>query len=105
MQSWAHARRKFFDIAKHGNTPTASGALERINALFEIERQASEANLDHEARGRWRAEHAKPKLDELRQFLDAEQQQLLPNTPPWPPSAMSRTTGRHSPATSKTASA
>jgi len=78
---WAHARRKFFDVAKHGNTPTASGALERINALFEIERQASEANLDHEARRRWRAEHAKPKLDELAEFLKTEQQQLLPNTP------------------------
>ncbi|MDZ4116106.1 MAG: IS66 family transposase [Xanthomonadaceae bacterium] len=78
---WAHARRKFFEIAKHGNTPTASGALERINALFDIERKASEAGLDHDARRRWRAEHAKPKLDELAEFLKTEQQQLLPNTP------------------------
>jgi len=78
---WAHARRKFFEIAKHGNTPTASGALERINALFDLERQASEAGLDHDARRRWRAEHAKPKLDELDRFLKTEQQQLLPNTP------------------------
>lgn len=78
---WAHARRKFFEVAKHGNTPTASGALERINTLFEIERQASEANLDHEARRCWRAEYAQPKLDELDQFLKTEQQHLLPNTP------------------------
>lgn len=78
---WAHARRKFFEVAKHGHTPTANGALERINVLFDIERLASEAGLDHEARRRWRAEHAKPKLDELDQFLKAEQQQLLPNTP------------------------
>ena len=78
---WAHARRKFFEVAKHGNTPTASGALERINALFEIERQASEAGLDHYQRQRWRAEHAKPRLDELDQFLKTEQRQLLPNTP------------------------
>ncbi len=78
---WAHARRKFFDVAKHGNTPTASGALDRINALFDIERTASEARLDHDQRQRWRAEHAKPKLDELAEFLKTEQQQLLPNTP------------------------
>ena len=78
---WAHARRKFFEIAKHRSTPSASGALERINALFEIERQASEAGFDHDARRRWRVEHAKPKLDELAEFLKTEQQQLLPNTP------------------------
>jgi len=78
---WAHARRKFFEVAKHGQTPTASGALERINALFDLERQASEANLDHDQRQRWRAEHARPRLDDLRRFLDDEQQQLLPNTP------------------------
>ena len=78
---WAHARRKFFEAAKHGKAPTAHGALERINALFEIERQASEARLDHDQRRRWRIEHAKPKLDELDRFLKAEQQQLLPGTP------------------------
>lgn len=78
---WAHARRKFFEVAKHGNTPTASGALERINALFDLERRACEANLDHDQRQRWRTEHARPMLDELRRFLDDEQQQLLPKTP------------------------
>ena len=78
---WAHARRKFFEVAKHGNTPTATGALERINVLFDLERQASEARLDHDQRQRWRAEHARPKLDALDEFLKTEQQQLLPNTP------------------------
>lgn len=79
---WAHARRKFFEVAKAaGPTPTASGALERINALFDLERQASEAGLDHDQRQRWRAEHARPQLDELAAFLQTEQQQLLPNTP------------------------
>ena len=78
---WAHARRKFFEIAKHRNTPTANGALERINALFEIERRASEARLDHDQRQRWRDEHARPKLDELQVFLDGQLRELLPNTP------------------------
>lgn len=79
---WAHARRKFFEVAKApAPTPTASGALERINALFEIERQASDARMDHDQRQRWRAEHARPQLDALAEFLKIEQQHLLPKTP------------------------
>jgi transposase len=35
---WAHLRRKFFDIAKGGNAPIASEALERIAALYVIEK-------------------------------------------------------------------
>ena len=31
---WAHLRRKFFDIAKDGNAPIASEALERIAAAL-----------------------------------------------------------------------
>ena len=35
---WAHLRRGFFDIAKGGNAPIASEALERIAALYAIEK-------------------------------------------------------------------
>jgi transposase len=35
---WAHLRRKFFDIAKDGSAPIASEALERIAALYAIEK-------------------------------------------------------------------
>jgi transposase len=35
---WAHLRRKFFDIAKGGNAPIASEALERIAELYAIEK-------------------------------------------------------------------
>ena len=35
---WAHLRRKFFDIAKGGNAPIAAEALERIAALYAIEK-------------------------------------------------------------------
>jgi transposase len=35
---WAHLRRRFFDIAKDGNAPIASEALERIAALYAIEK-------------------------------------------------------------------
>jgi transposase len=34
---WAHLRRRFFDIAKDGNVPIASEALERIAKLYVIE--------------------------------------------------------------------
>jgi len=34
----AHLRRKFFDIAKGGNAPIASEALERIAELYAIEK-------------------------------------------------------------------
>jgi putative transposase len=35
---WAHVRRKFFDVHKANGSPIAHEALERIGALFEIER-------------------------------------------------------------------
>ena len=35
---WAHLRRKFFDIAKDGSAPIASEALQRIAALYAIEK-------------------------------------------------------------------
>ena len=35
---WAHVRRHFFDIAKGGDAPIASEALERIAALYAIEK-------------------------------------------------------------------
>jgi transposase len=35
---WAHLRRGFFDIAKGGSAPIASEALERIAALYAIEK-------------------------------------------------------------------
>src|SRR6516164_6958146 len=37
--SWAHARRKFFDLARLQKAPIAIAAVERIDALFAIERE------------------------------------------------------------------
>jgi len=36
---WAHARRKFFDLARLAKAPIAIEAVERIDALFAIERE------------------------------------------------------------------
>jgi transposase len=34
---WSHFRRQFYDLAKGGNAPTATTALDRIGALYAIE--------------------------------------------------------------------
>ena len=34
---WSHVRRGFYDLAKSGNAPIASQALERIAALYRVE--------------------------------------------------------------------
>ena len=36
---WAHARRKFFDLARINKAPIATEAVERIDVLFAIERE------------------------------------------------------------------
>jgi transposase len=40
---WAHARRKFFDLARINKAPIATEAVSRIDALFAIERQINGA--------------------------------------------------------------
>jgi transposase len=39
--SWAHARRKFFDLARINKAPIATEAVRRIDALFAIEREVN----------------------------------------------------------------
>jgi transposase len=38
---WAHGRRKFFDLARINKAPIATEAVERIDALFAIEREVN----------------------------------------------------------------
>jgi transposase len=40
---WAHARRKFFDLARINKARIASEAVSRIDALFAIEREINGA--------------------------------------------------------------
>jgi hypothetical protein len=80
---WAHARRKFFDIAaaaeKSGQRVLAHEAVEQIGALFAIEREARE--LDDDARKAVRQQQAKPKLDALHTWLNDKVKDLLPKSP------------------------
>ncbi len=65
---WAHVRRKIHDVHLATASPLAAEALERIGALFGIERQVSGKPPDE--RRRARQVQARPLLDDLAVFLD-----------------------------------
>jgi transposase len=56
----AHARRKFFDLAKANGSPVAARALRHIARLYRIEAKAQ--GQPPGVRERLRAKHAKPRL-------------------------------------------
>ena len=55
---WAHARRKFFDLAWLDKAPIAVAAVERFDALFAIEREIN--GLPAQERLRVRSERSRP---------------------------------------------
>lgn len=74
----AHARRKFFELHAANQSPIASGALERIQALYEIEREGK--TLTPEQRRILRQQQAKPLLEELHRWLNATRQTTAPGS-------------------------
>jgi transposase len=64
---WAHARRKFFDLARLNKAPIAAEAVERIDALFAIEREINGATVQE--RLRVRQERSRPLISELQAWL------------------------------------
>jgi hypothetical protein len=66
---WAHARRKFYDIYMVDRSPIAAAAMQRIGALYAIERDIR-GNLPAQ-RARVRQERAGPLLDALHAWLEA----------------------------------
>ena len=72
---WAHVRRKFFDEQKSHGSPIAGEALAKIGELFDIERAI--AGKPPAQRQAARMERAKPKLDAVGIWMDA-QVQLIP---------------------------
>ena len=58
---WAHLRRQFFEIAKGGHAPIASEALERIAALYAIEKTIRGTSADE--RRAVRQDKSKPLVD------------------------------------------
>jgi len=66
---WAHVRRKFFDLQQAHASPVASEALERIAALYGIEKEIR--GRPAEERQRVRNTRAQPLLESLRQWFEA----------------------------------
>jgi len=66
---WAHVRRKFFDLQEAHASPVASEALERIAALYGIEKEIR--GRPAEERQQVRNARARPLLESLRQWFEA----------------------------------
>ncbi|EDM72534.1 putative insertion sequence transposase protein, IS66 family [Roseobacter sp. AzwK-3b] len=82
---WAHARRKFFELAdiagnvrkgkpSHQISPVALEAVKRIDAIFDIEREIN--GLDADARLAARQKLSRPLVDNLHDWLLAERAKL-----------------------------
>jgi transposase len=71
---WAHGRRKFFDLARLQKAPIAIEAVERIDALFAIEREIN--GLAPEQRLAVRNERSRPLVVELETWLGQQRATL-----------------------------
>ena len=67
---WSHLRRHFFDIAKGGNAPIASEALERIAQLYAIEKTIRGHSADE--RQAVRQNKSKPLVLALKAWLEQQ---------------------------------
>ena len=75
---WAHMKRKLVDVEKSA-PEIAKEAVERVRALYAVERQGKEASV--EVRLTLRREHSAPLLAQLHDRLLEWKQQLLPKHP------------------------
>jgi transposase len=75
---WAHARRKFFDLARLNKAPIAIEAVARIDALFAIEREINGAPPSE--RQRSRQERSRARVEELMTWLREQYARLSPNS-------------------------
>jgi transposase len=76
---WAHVRRKFVDAAKAGSEVGAR-VLQLIQALYGVEREASDAGLDDEQRRALRQEKSKPLLALAEPWLREEARRAIPKS-------------------------
>lgn len=75
----AHARREFVE-AKDNDPRRADWMLSQMQQLYQIERQAREANLSHDERYRLRQESARPMLITIKAWLDQQVREVLPKS-------------------------
>jgi transposase len=75
---WAHARRKFFDLARISQAPIASEAVARIDALFAIERESN--GLAPPQRVGVRTERSRPLVVALETWLREQRARVSKNS-------------------------
>jgi len=75
----AHARR-YFDKALNNDKKRAEYVLGQMQRLYDIERNASEREIDFETRRRYRKLYARPVLTELETWLKDNIPQTLPKS-------------------------
>ena len=75
---WAHARRKFFELAAVAKAPIAAEAVRRIDQLFAIERDINGRSADE--RRHARQEKSAPLVAELEPWLHAQQDRVSPKS-------------------------
>jgi len=75
---WAHSRRKFFELARLQKSPIAIETINRIDAIFAIEREINGASPAH--RASVRRERSRPLMRELEQWLRAQRAKLSPRS-------------------------
>jgi len=75
---WAHARRKFFDLARINKSPIASEAVKRIDALFAIEREIN--GLAPAQRVAERNERSRPLINALETWLREQRARVSKNS-------------------------
>ena len=71
---WAHARRKFFEIARLKKAPIATEAVAKIDELFAIEREIN--GLPVQQRVAVRNERSRPLVETLHAFLQERRAKL-----------------------------
>ena len=75
---WAHGRRKFFDLARINKAPIAVEAVERIDALFAIEREIN--GVTPQERVRVRHERSQSLVTELESWLREQRARVSRNS-------------------------
>lgn len=65
----AHARRKFYELHKNQRSEIAADALVYYGALYDVEAEAREQQLDATGRQRLRQQRARAIADDLREWL------------------------------------
>ena len=75
---WAHARRKFFELARINKAPIAAEAVTRIDALFDIEREIN--GLTPPQRIGVRIERSRPLVIDLESWLREQRAEVSNNS-------------------------